>query len=206
MVGGYSTVVTTLGFFAIVVFGGGLALLGLLIFGGARSGVVSALEGQEQHPLVWAWALTLAASISSLYLSEVVGLVPCSLCWYQRIAMYPLVIVLGVAVLRRDVAIWRYGLPLSAIGLIIAIYHVTIQWQPTLDVGTCATGAPCTGRYLAVFGVVSIPTMAASVFLAVTALMLLMRKLELTEPLSDVDAADDGALDPASNAPVPADA
>jgi disulfide bond formation protein DsbB len=202
----YSTVVTTLGFFAIVVFTGGLALLMSVALGGSRSGLVSALGGQEQHPLTWAWLLALVASTSSLYLSEIVGLVPCSLCWYQRIAMYPLVVVLGVAMFRRDVGVWRYGLPLSVIGLVIAVYHVTIQWQPTLDVGTCATGAPCTGRYLAVFGFISIPTMAGSVFLAVTALMLLLRKLEsAAEEISDLDPADDRALDSASDAPVAAD-
>ena len=202
----YTTVVTTLGFFAIVVFAGGLALLGAVVLGGARSGVVSALEGQEQHPLTWAWILALVASTSSLYLSEVVGLIPCSLCWYQRIAMYPLVIVLGVGLLRRDFGVWRYGLPLSAIGLIIAIYHVTIQWQPTLDVGTCASGAPCTGRYLAVFGFISIPTMAGTVFLAVTALMLLLRKLEsAADEVADLDSADDRAFDATADAPVAAD-
>ena len=202
----YSTVVTTLGFFAIGVFAGGLALLMNVSLRGSRSGVVSALRGQEQHPLTWAWVLVLVASASSLYLSEVVGLIPCSLCWYQRIAMYPLVIVLGVAVLRRDAGVWRYGLPLSAIGLVIAVYNVTIQWQPTLDVGTCATGAPCTGRYLAVFGFISIPTMAGSVFLAVTALMLLLRQLDsVEEAVGDVDTADEGTLDTPADAPVPTD-
>ena len=202
----YSTVVTTLGFFAIGVFAGGLALLMNVSLRGSRSGVVSALREQEQHPLTWAWVLVLVASASSLYLSEVVGLIPCSLCWYQRIAMYPLVIVLGVAVLRRDAGVWRYGLPLSAIGLLIAVYHVTIQWQPTLDVGTCATGAPCTGRYLAVFGFISIPTMAGRVFLAVTALMLLLRQLDsVEEAVGDVDTADEGTLDTPADAPVPTD-
>ena len=202
----YSTVVTTLGFFAIVVFAGGLALLLSLTLGAGRSGVVSALSGQEHHPLTWAWVLALVASASSLYLSEIVGLVPCSLCWYQRIAMYPLVVVLGVAVLRRDASAWRYGLPLSVVGLVIAMYHVTIQWQPTLDVGTCATGAPCTGRYLAVFGFISIPTMAGSVFLAVTALMLLLRTLEsAAEEVADLDSADDRTLDTTAGAPVATD-
>lgn len=202
----YSTVVTTLGFFAIVAFAGGLALLGAVVLGGNRSGVVTALHGQGHHPLTWAWVLALVASTSSLYLSEVVGLVPCSLCWYQRIAMYPLVVLLGVAAFRRDVGIWRYGLPLSAAGLVIAIYHVVIQWQPTLEVGTCASGAPCTGRYLAVFGFISIPTMAASVFLAVSALMLLLRALESVDhEMSDFDAAEDGPLDSPAGAPVTTD-
>ncbi len=99
--------------------------------------------------------------------------------------MYPLVVLLASAAIRRDIGVWRYGLPLSVIGLAISIYHVTIQWKPTLDIGTCATGAPCTGRYLSVFGFISIPTMAGSVFFALSALMLLLRQLDGT---SDVDA------------------
>ena len=81
-----------------------------------------------------------------------------------------------------------------------------IQWQPTLEVGTCASGAPCTGRYLAVFGFISIPTMAASVFLAVSALMLLLRALESVDhEMSDFDAAEDGPLDSPAGAPVTTD-
>ena len=174
----YSTVITTLGFFAVVVFAAGLCLLASITSAGNRARVVSTFRGGENHPITWGFALAFVASGSSLYLSETVGLVPCSLCWYQRIAMYPLVILLGSAALRRDIGVWRYGLPLSVIGLAISIYHVTIQWRPTLDLGTCATGAPCTGRYLSVFGFISIPTMAGSVFLALTALMLLLRQLD----------------------------
>tara|TARA_Y100001936_G_scaffold151196_1_gene147448 strand:+ start:597 stop:926 length:330 start_codon:yes stop_codon:yes gene_type:complete len=99
--------------------------------------------------------------------------------------MYPLVLLLGSAAIRRDIGVWRYGLPLSVIGLTISIYHITIQWKPALDIGTCATGAPCTGRYLSVFGFISIPTMAGSVFLALTALMLLLRQFDSA---SDIDA------------------
>jgi disulfide bond formation protein DsbB len=64
------------------------------------------------------------------------------------------------------------------LGLLIAIYHVTIQWMPSLDVGACSSGAPCTGRYLAVFGFVSIPTMAGAAFLLIVALLWLVRTLE----------------------------
>ncbi len=114
----------------------------------------------------------------SLYLSEIAHLIPCSLCWYQRIAMYPLVFVLGVGLLRSDPGVWRFATPLSVGGLLIAAYHVTIQWKPTLDIELCTTGAPCTGRYLSVFGFISIPTMAGDAFLLITALMFLLRLLE----------------------------
>ena len=156
----------------------GVGLLAALLAGGSRERLRAALGGQERHPIAWALVLVLTATTGSLYLSEIIGFVPCLLCWYQRIAMYPLVLVFGVALVRIDSGVWRYGLPLALVGLAIAIYHVTIQWMPTLEVTTCDAGAPCTGRYVAVFGFISIPTMAGSVFLLVSALMLLLRALE----------------------------
>ncbi|MDZ7780520.1 MAG: disulfide bond formation protein B [Gemmatimonadota bacterium] len=103
---------------------------------------------------------------------------PCVLCWYQRIAMYPLVVVLGVGMVRGDASVWRYGLPLAVIGAGIAAYHVGIQLQPALDVGVCSAGASCTGRYLNVFGFVSIPVMAGGAFLLVASLMALVAWIE----------------------------
>lgn len=170
----YPTVVTTLAFFAITVFAGGLILVVLMALPGPRSRLAGSFSGQERHPLTWACVLATTAMASSLYLSEIVGLLPCSLCWYQRFAMYPLVLVLGVGAVTGEARVWRVGLPLSLIGLAISIYHVSIQWQPSLDVGACNSGAPCTGRYVAVFGFISIPTMAGSVFLAITGLLLLV--------------------------------
>lgn len=174
----YPVLATTLGFFAIVAFFGGLALALTLVGTGGRARLVDGIAGSERHLLVWAWGLSLIATASSLYLSEVVGLIPCSLCWYQRYMMYPLVLVLGVAAVRGSIGVWRFGLPLSVVGLGISIYHVSIQWQPSLDVGACGSGVPCTGRYLAVFGFVSIPTMAGSVFLSVSALLCLLWAVE----------------------------
>jgi disulfide bond formation protein DsbB len=143
-----------------------------------RQRLIGFLAGQERHPIGWAWAVSLAAMLGSLYLSEVAHLVPCSLCWYQRIAMYPLVFVLGVGMLRAEPGVWRFALPLPVVGLLISAYHVTIQWRPSLDIEMCTSGVPCTGRYLAVFGFVTIPTMAGAAFLLVIALLLVMRALE----------------------------
>lgn len=185
----YPTVILTLGMFGIVVFLGGLALLSGLIAPGSRARLSGSFQGQERHPVTWAALLATTAMGASLYLSEVVGLIPCSLCWYQRFAMYPLALILiGAAIMDRP-GVWRIGLPLSAIGLGIAIYHVTIQWMPTLDVGACTSGAPCTGRYVAVFGFISIPTMAGAVFTAVLALMILLWMTERNAP-SVADAAE----------------
>ena len=174
----YATIVSTLGVLALVAVALALGLATTLSLSGGRERLRSALLGQERHAIGWAWGVSLAAMSGSLYLSEIAQLLPCSLCWYQRILMYPLVLVLGVGMLRRDPGVWRFALPLPVVGLVIAAYHVTIQWMPNLDVGTCTTGAPCTGRYLAVFGYISIPTMAGAAFLLITVLLLLVRTLE----------------------------
>lgn len=178
----YSTIITTLGILAPVAVVLALGLGVTLSLSGGRESLRGALVGQERHVIGWAGGVALMAMLGSLYLSEIVHFLPCLLCWYQRIAMYPLVAVLGVGMLRSDPAVWRFAIPLPVIGFLIAAYHVTIQWRPNLDVGTCAIGAPCTGRYVAVFGFISIPTMAGAAFLLITALLMLVRTLETGVP------------------------
>lgn len=177
----YSTIITTLGILAWVAVALALGVGVALALPGGRERLLGAFGGLEHHVVGWAWAVALIAMLGSLYLSEIVNFLPCLLCWYQRIAMYPLVVVLGVGMLRSDPGVWRFALPLPVIGFFIAAYHITIQWRPTLDVGTCDAGAPCTGRYVAVFGYISIPTMAGAAFLLVAALLLLVRALEQDE-------------------------
>jgi disulfide bond formation protein DsbB len=166
---------------------GTLALLALVLGGAAllawglpqaRSSMKDRLRGGARLVLTVAGGTATLAMAGSLAFSEVYGLVPCSLCWYQRIAMYPLVPLLGVAALRADAGAWRYALPISLSGLAIAAYHVVIQLRPALQVGTCSVGTPCTARYVAVYGFISIPVMAGSAFLLITALLLWTRTLE----------------------------
>jgi disulfide bond formation protein DsbB len=150
----------------------GIVLLTACAIPRARTRVVEGCRGGVRALAAAAFAVALVATGGSLYYSEVVGFVPCSLCWYQRIAMYPIVAILGLSLFRRDsVAAAPYALLLAGVGLVIALYHVTIQFLPSLDVGVCAAGVSCTGRYLAVFGFVSIPVMAASAFALIVALL-----------------------------------
>lgn len=76
--------------------------------------------------LFLAWATSFIAMLGSLYFSEIMEYVPCELCWYQRILMYPLVIILGISIIKREYTIARYSLALSMIGAIISIYHSNI--------------------------------------------------------------------------------
>jgi len=183
----HSAVTLILGGLTLFAALGALVLFALLATGPGRSRLDDALRGAERHPIAWAFSASLVAVAGSLYFSEVAGFAPCLLCWYQRIAMYPLLVVLGVGLARADAGVWRYALPLPAVGVLISAYHVYVQWQPNADPGACGTGAPCTTRYVAVFGVVSIPVMAGAAFLLIGALMLLIRRLEAT-PLREDDA------------------
>jgi disulfide bond formation protein DsbB len=169
----------------------GLGLLLLLALPGLRRRLQERLAGEERSLIGLAWGTAAVATAGSLYYSEVAGLVPCVLCWYQRIAMYPLVLVLGVAFVAADRRVWRYGLPLSLVGLVIAAYHVLIQFQPALDAGTCSAAAPCTARYVAVYGFVSIPVMAGSGFLLLSALLLTLRSVRSSDAV-DPPGKEDG--------------
>lgn len=125
--------------------------------------------------LYLAWLMAVVATLGSLYYSEVRFFVPCSLCWWQRILMYPLVIVLGVATFRQDSGIWRYALPLSGIGLATSTYHYLVQKVPGLSgPAACAAGVPCTVEYVNYFGFVTIPFQAGVAFLVITVALVLL--------------------------------
>jgi disulfide bond formation protein DsbB len=143
-----------------------------------RAYLVDLVSEDVRHPIAWALVASVLATSGSLYFSEVAHLAPCVLCWYQRIAMYPLVPILGVALLRAETAVWRYALPLAIVGLVTSSYHVTLEWNPEVDVGLCGIGPPCSARYFAVFGFVSIPTMAGAAFLMIVAVMFVLRTAE----------------------------
>ncbi|MCU0494112.1 MAG: disulfide oxidoreductase, partial [Chloroflexaceae bacterium] len=113
------------------------------------------------------------ATTGSLFLSEVLGWVPCVLCWYQRILMYPLALILGVGLLRRDKNMHVYVLPLSILGACTSLYHyllIKTDWFPPPP---CAAGVPCTVDYIDWFGFINIPFMALTAFLIITVMMLI---------------------------------
>jgi len=110
----------------------------------ARFGFDGLRERLSRFALAGAWMVALLAMTGSLYFSEVAHYTPCLLCWYQRIAMYPLVLVLGIAAWRRDLGIRLYAIPLAAVGSVISAYHYLLEWFPALDTGACVVGVPCT--------------------------------------------------------------
>jgi hypothetical protein len=165
-----------------------------------------------------AWLVATVAMLGSLYYSEIAGFTPCPLCWYQRICMYPLAVVLGVAALRRDRDVRFYVLPVALVGAVIASYHAWIQaFPPASGSAFCTVDAPCTDRFVWEFGFVSLPFMALCGFLFIATMMLLARP-ERRGPTADASthpgadgrsAADlsgragDETTDPSATSPKP---
>jgi len=134
---------------------------------------------KKENLLFTAWAASFTAMLGSLYFSEIVGYEPCELCWYQRIFMYPLVLILGIAVAKKDMKAAVYSLAMSGIGGLISLYHYGIQKIDFLSDTAPACGrVPCTGMYINWFGFVTIPFLALLAFaiIFITSLIILKRK------------------------------
>ncbi len=117
--------------------------------------------------LFFAWATAVLATLGSLYLSEVVHFVPCSLCWFQRIFMYPLTIVLGIASAKKQAEIVSYVLPLVAIGGSVSAYHIWIQERPRDTGGPFCGPTSCVTDVLNAFGFLTVPMLALTAFLMI---------------------------------------
>ncbi len=171
-------VTTFLALLALVAAAGAIGLIVLAIAGRTSAGAARALEAVRTSigpaGLWLAFLVALTATLGSLYLSEVVGFVPCTLCWYQRIAMYPQVIVLGIAAWRDDALVRRYAVPVAAVGGLISAYHVALQRLPGLPSGSCSLDVPCSAIYVERFGFVTIPVMALIGFISVIAILTLL--------------------------------
>jgi disulfide bond formation protein DsbB len=119
-----------------------------------------------------AWIVALTATLGSLYFSEVANFEPCKLCWLQRVCMYPLALILGIAFFRRDRGIRVYAVPLAAIGMLISAYHVLIERYPDLDKASCSVTNPCTIIWFEKLGM-TLPRMAGIGFLTIIAFLTL---------------------------------
>lgn len=138
--------------------------------------IADLVDGAE---LGLAWVVALVATAGSLYFSEVADYIPCELCWFQRIGMYPLVLVLFIAMLRNDRRIWPYALALSLAGLVVSIYHYQLEWFPEQST-ICSTTAsvPCTVVWFRHWELGTIPFLAGSAFVIIATLLLLAARNE----------------------------
>ncbi|AZK46599.1 disulfide oxidoreductase [Paenibacillus lentus] len=136
----------------------------------------------REYGIYLAWLVSMVATAGSLYLSEVLYYEPCKLCWFQRIFMYPLVLLLGMAAFRNDRRILVYALPLSIIGGSISAYHYAQQKIPGLaKILPCKVGIPCNIDYLNWWGFVTIPFMALIAFILINVSLFLARASSIQE-------------------------
>ena len=115
-----------------------------------------------------AWVTALTGMAGSLFFSEVMGLPPCVLCWYQRIAMYPLVLIIGIGIASGDRSWKKYALPLAIIGFAVAIYQNLLYYGiiPE-DLSPCTEGVSCIQRQIELLGFMTIPLMGLAGFLSI---------------------------------------
>lgn len=146
---------------------GTLIILVARLFYSSRSSAAGVIDAFSPLARPLAAAIATTCMLGSLYFSEVVNYVPCRLCWYQRIMMYPLAIILIIASLRRDSKIGWYAVPLATIGASISTYHWLLERFPNLDAGACDVQVPCELIWFEEFGFVTLPFMAFTGFFAI---------------------------------------
>jgi len=144
----------------------------------APNAIDAASRAQDKWSLVFAcWLLASIATLGSLFFSEVMGHPPCVLCWYQRICMYPLVLVLPAGLFPFDRKVVRYALPLSLAGALIAVFHLLlVGGYVSENIRPCTQGIPCTEVQIVWFGFVTIPLLSALSFFLISALLVLTHR------------------------------
>lgn len=127
--------------------------------------------------IFFSFLISLIATLGSLFFSEIMNFVPCSLCWYQRIFMYSLVFIFLINLLYPDRSVFKYSFPLVIIGLIISIYHnlLILKIIPE-NLSPCVSGVPCSVDYLNYFGFITIPLLSFMAFLIIFILLTLYKK------------------------------
>jgi disulfide bond formation protein DsbB len=127
----------------------------------------------RKYGLYLSWLIATFGMLFSLYFSEVKNLEPCHLCWYQRICLFPLCIILAIATYRGFLGISFYVLPQVALGLLFALYQIAIQeipgWNP---IDMCGGGPSCAERILIGLGPITVPMLSAVGFLVIGLLLL----------------------------------
>ena len=123
------------------------------------------------------WLVATVSTMGSVFFSYVMGFAPCVLCWYQRICLFPLVILLAAGLLPFDKSVVRYALPLAIAGWLTALYH-TLLYAGIIpeNIQPCSQGVSCTEEYIDLFGFVSIPMLSLLSFSTIIALLIILKK------------------------------
>ncbi|MEC5423682.1 disulfide oxidoreductase [Virgibacillus sp. C22-A2] len=135
------------------------------------------LTKKAENLLMLLWAQAFVALSGSLFYSEIMGYIPCELCWIQRVLMYPLVVIYGLAAIKKEISIALPGLVLSGIGILVSTYHYLVQKLPALQEAGGACGlVPCNVTYVNYFGFITIPFLAGTAFIIIFVLHLILLK------------------------------
>ncbi len=134
-------------------------------------------QNKEWMALYFAWAIALFGFCLSVFFGEVLQHEPCPLCWYQRIALFPLVLLLGIAAYRNDLNIVSYALPLSLLGALTALFQISEKYFPILQkAGVCNLGDTCSQSVFTLFGFLDLPTVSFIGFLLISGLLFVCRQ------------------------------
>lgn len=137
----------------------------------------SSLPATSWWLLLVTWLLALLSTIAVLFVGEVMGQAPCLLCWFQRTFMFPLAVIIGVACYVSDFGVWRYGLPIAAMGWLIALYH-SLLYTGVIPEGIkpCGAGPSCSGAEMTILGALPLPLLSLGVFTVIIVLLNLVRR------------------------------
>lgn len=145
---------------------------------------MTALAAKAAEPGGWpylfgAWIVALAATFGALFIGEVMGQAPCSLCWHQRVFMFPLAIVLCVASYRGDGAILLYALPLAGVGWLVAGFH-SLLYAGLIPEGIepCSQGPSCASADMTILGGLPLPFLSLAAFSAIAVLLVISKRKE----------------------------
>lgn len=161
-------------------------------------------DGVTPFALHMAWIVAVLATFGSLFLQYEEGLNPCDFCWFQRICMYPLSLLLGIAAFRGDLqTAKRYFIALAVVGAGLATYHYQLELFPNQPL-VCSQLVPCNARVINVFGFISVPFLSFAAFALITTLLLLARRRD--DEWDDEEGIDQTDDVEAGDEPVPAPA
>ncbi len=123
------------------------------------------------------WLLVAVSTAGSLFFSHVMGFAPCILCWYQRIFLFPLVLILAAGLFPLDRGVVRYALPLAVAGWLVALYH-NLLYSGVIpkSIQPCSQGVSCTEKYIDLFGFVTIPMLSLLSFTTVITLLFVLKR------------------------------
>ncbi|MDP2111336.1 MAG: disulfide bond formation protein B [Thiobacillus sp.] len=121
-----------------------------------------------------AWMVASVSTLGALFLGEVMGYTPCVLCWYQRIGMFPLVLILAAGLFPFDRSVVRYALPLALAGWLLAMFHWAVASGLVPESATpCSQGVPCSVEQISWFGFLTLPLLSVLAFSTIIALLVL---------------------------------